>query len=38
MKAVKAHLTATNPERVPIFEKSAAVFAKKWVSRVVDVC
>jgi hypothetical protein len=31
MKAVKANLVATNPERVPIFEKNAATFAKKFV-------
>ncbi len=29
MKAVKTKLQETNPERVPIFEKQAAVFAKK---------
>ena len=29
MKSIKAHLLATDPERVPIFEKSAAGFAKK---------
>lgn len=31
MKAIKAHLLATNPERVPVFEKNAATFAKKCV-------
>lgn len=31
MKAVKAHLAATNPDRIPIFEKNAATFAKKCV-------
>ena len=29
MKAVKASLEKTNPERIPVFEKQAAVFAKK---------
>lgn len=29
MKSIKAHLAETNPERVPIFEKAAATFAKK---------
>ena len=35
MKAIKAHLLATDPERVPIFEKSAAGFAKKSVLRTI---
>lgn len=34
MKAIKAHLAETNPERVPAFEKGAAVFAKKFVSSL----
>lgn len=29
MKAVKAHLAETNPDRVAAFEKGAAAFAKK---------
>jgi hypothetical protein len=29
MKAVKAHLAEKDPERVPVFEKNAATFAKK---------
>ena len=36
MKAVKEHLAATNPERVPIFEKNAAAFAKKIVANFKD--
>jgi hypothetical protein len=31
MKSIKAHLAEHNPERVPAFEKGAAVFAKKCV-------
>lgn len=33
MKAVKAKLETTNPERVPVFEKAAAGFAKKVVGN-----
>ncbi|KZP33007.1 translationally-controlled tumor protein [Athelia psychrophila] len=33
MKAVKTHLQETSPERVPIFEKNAATFAKKIVGN-----
>lgn len=29
MKAIKAHLQAKKPERVPIFEKAAATYVKK---------
>lgn len=36
MKAVKAKLAETNPERVPIFEKQAAVFAKKVLTNFKD--
>lgn len=36
MKAVKAHLSEKNPERVPIFEKQAAVFAKKVLTNFKD--
>merc|ERR1712080_361742 len=36
MKAVKAHLQEKNPERVPPFEKGAAVFAKKVLSNIND--
>ena len=36
MKAVKAHLQSTNPDRVPIFEKKAAEFAKKVVGNFKD--
>lgn len=32
MKAVKAHLQESNPDRIPAFEKGAAGFAKKCVS------
>lgn len=36
MKAVKAHLQTTNPDRVPVFEKKAAEFAKKVVTNFKD--
>jgi hypothetical protein len=36
MKAVKAHLQATNPDRVPTFEKGAQEFAKKIVANFKD--
>ncbi|KAK4705100.1 glucan 1,3-beta-glucosidase, partial [Phenoliferia sp. Uapishka_3] len=36
MKAVKAHLAATNPDRVPVFEKNAAAFAKKVIGSFKD--
>ncbi|EPQ28334.1 uncharacterized protein PFL1_04161 [Pseudozyma flocculosa PF-1] len=36
MKAVKAKLEQTNPERVPAFEKGAAAFAKKIVGSFGD--
>jgi hypothetical protein len=36
MKAVKTHLQATNPDRVPIFEKGAQTFAKKIVANFKD--
>jgi len=36
MKAVKAHLQSTNPDRVPVFEKKAAEFAKKVVGNFKD--
>jgi len=36
MKAVKAKLQETSPDRVPIFEKNAAIFAKKLVSNFKD--
>lgn len=36
MKAVKAKLAETNPERVPIFEKGAASMAKKILGNLKD--
>jgi hypothetical protein len=36
MKAVKAHLNETNPERVSAFEKSATVFVKKVLENFKD--
>nr|XP_031860914.1 uncharacterized protein CI109_003641 [Kwoniella shandongensis]KAA5527986.1 hypothetical protein CI109_003641 [Kwoniella shandongensis] len=36
MKAVKAHLAAKNPERIPAFEKGAQEFAKKIVGSFKD--
>lgn len=36
MKAVKAHLEKTNPDRVAAFEKGAAAFAKKVVANFKD--
>lgn len=36
MKAVKAKLQETNPERVEIFEKNAGAFAKKIVANFKD--
>jgi len=36
MKAVKAKLQVTNPERVDAFEKGAAAFAKKIVANFKD--
>jgi hypothetical protein len=36
MKAVKANLQATNPERVEAFEKGAQAFAKKIVGNFKD--
>lgn len=36
MKAVKAHLQATNPERVEAFEKGAQAFAKKIIANFKD--
>lgn len=36
MKAVKAHLAQTKPERVEAFEKGAAGFAKKIVANFKD--
>ncbi|KAG9021093.1 hypothetical protein FS837_007584, partial [Tulasnella sp. UAMH 9824] len=36
MKAIKAKLTETNPERVPAFEKGAAEFVKKIVANIKD--
>lgn len=36
MKAVKAHLQETNPERVEAFEKGAAAFAKKIIGNFKD--
>ena len=36
MKAVKAHLQKTNPDRVAAFEKSAQAFAKKIVANIKD--
>ncbi|CAO1637960.1 unnamed protein product [Parajaminaea phylloscopi] len=36
MKAIKEHLQSTNPERVPIFEKKAAEYAKKIIGNFKD--
>ncbi|TXT10901.1 hypothetical protein VHUM_01652 [Vanrija humicola] len=36
MKAVKAELEKSNPERVPIFEKNAQAFAKKIIGNFKD--
>ncbi|BGP00867.1 Translationally-controlled tumor protein-like protein [Rhodotorula toruloides] len=36
MKAVKAHLQETKPDRVPAFEKGAATFAKKVLGSFND--
>ena len=36
MKAVKAKLQETNPERVAAFEKNAATFAKKIIGNFKD--
>lgn len=36
MKAVKAKLGETNPDRVPAFEKGAQAFAKKIVGNFKD--
>jgi len=36
MKAVKAKLAETNPERIPVFEKQAAAFAKKVLGSFSD--
>ncbi|ORZ01496.1 translationally controlled tumor protein [Syncephalastrum racemosum] len=36
MKAVKQHLQASNPERVPVFEKQAAGFVKKIIANFKD--
>ena len=36
MKAVKAELEKTNPERVDAFEKGAAAYAKKIFARLKD--
>ncbi|KDE05825.1 translationally-controlled tumor protein [Microbotryum lychnidis-dioicae p1A1 Lamole] len=36
MKAIKAHLQATNPDRIPEFEKGAAVLAKKVLGNFKD--
>lgn len=36
MKAVKAKLAETNPDRIPAFEKGAAAFAKKIVGSFGD--
>lgn len=36
MKAIKAKLAETKPERVEAFEKSAAAFAKKIVGNFKD--
>ncbi|KAH8914337.1 translationally controlled tumor-associated [Atractiella rhizophila] len=36
LKAVKAHLQETNPDRIPIFEKKAQEFAKKVVANIKD--
>lgn len=36
MKATKEHLSKTNPERVPVFEKKASEFAKKIIGNFKD--
>lgn len=36
MKAVKIQLAEKNPDRVPIFEKGAAAYAKKIVANFKD--
>ncbi|KAG0171836.1 hypothetical protein DFQ28_008592 [Apophysomyces sp. BC1034] len=36
MKAVKAHLAKTNPDRVPVFEKQVSVFIKKILGNFKD--
>ncbi|BGP37160.1 hypothetical protein JCM10450v2_001066 [Rhodotorula kratochvilovae] len=36
MKAVKAHLQATNPDRVSVFEKGAATYVKKVLANIND--
>lgn len=36
MKAVKAKLAETNPDRVDAFEKGAAAYAKKIVTNFKD--
>ena len=36
MKSIKTKLQESNPERVPIFEKKAAEFAKKIVTNFKD--
>ena len=36
MKSVKTKLQETNPDRVPIFEKNAAAFAKTVVANFKD--
>lgn len=36
MKAVKAKLAETNPDRVAVFEKGAADYAKKVIANFKD--
>lgn len=36
MKSIKEKLAASNPERVPIFEKKAAEYAKKIIANFKD--
>jgi hypothetical protein len=36
MKAVKTKLQETNPDRVPVFEKNAATFAKNIIANFKD--
>ncbi|CAO1633280.1 unnamed protein product [Sympodiomycopsis kandeliae] len=36
MKTVKEQLSKTDPERIPIFEKNAAAFAKKIIANFKD--
>ncbi|WFD26259.1 hypothetical protein MNAN1_001236 [Malassezia nana] len=36
MKAIKQDLQETNPDRVPVFEKNAAEFAKKIIGKFSD--